>query len=369
MMESMRKILASPARYVQGKGELANIAEFSKPLGTKAFILISANGVKRNGGDIEMSFAEKNISFIFVEFGGESSRQEIEKLRKEYSVAECDFVVGVGGGKIIDTAKAVAYYESAPCVICPTIAATDAPCSALTVLYTPEGIFEEYLFLPKNPDVVLVDTEIIIKSPTRLTVSGMGDALATYFEAKSSVAKDANNFVGGKAPEAAIAIAKLSYDILLSHGKSAVEALNVGAITQAVEKVIEANTLLSGIGFESCGVAAAHSIHNGLTALEETHDCYHGEKVAFGVLTLLVLEDYPKCEMEEVYRFCLSVGLPVTLEELGIVDVTRERLMKVAELACAEGETIANTSVAVTPEDALDAMLAADALGRMYKAQ
>jgi len=365
----MRKILASPARYVQGKGEIVNIAEFSEPLGKNAFVLISANGVKRNGGDIERSFTDKGIKFVFVEFGGESSRDEIEKLRKDYTKAGCDFVVGVGGGKIIDTAKAVAYYESSPVVIVPTIAATDAPCSALTVLYTPDGQFDAYLFLPRNPDVVLVDTGIIVKSPPRLTISGMGDALATYFEAKSSIAKDADNFVGGKAPEAAFAIAKLSYDILLSHGKSAVEALNVGAITQAVEKIIEANTLLSGIGFESCGVAAAHSIHNGLTALDETHDCYHGEKVSFGVVTLLILEDYPKWEMEEVYNFCISVGLPVTLKELGIENVSRERLMKVAELACAEGETIVRTSIAVTPDDVVDAMLAADALGKMYKTQ
>ena len=364
----MRKILASPARYVQGKDVLADIAEFSKPLGTNAFVLISENGIKRNGGDIEKSFKGKDIKYVFTQFGGEASRQEIEKLRKEYTQAKCDFVVGVGGGKIIDTAKAVAYYESAPVVICPTIAATDAPTSALSVLYTPDGQFEEYLFLPRNPDVVLVDTNVVAKSPTRLTVSGMGDALATYFEAKSSIAKDSNNFVGGKATVAAFAIAKLSYELLLSHGKSAVEALNAGAITQSVEKIIETNTLLSGIGFESCGLAAAHSIHNGLTALDETHSYYHGEKVAFGVLTLLVLEDYPKEEMEKVFNFCISVGLPVTLKEIGIENPTRENLMKVAGLACAKGETIANTPFAVTPEDVLDAMLAADALGKMYKA-
>jgi len=365
----MKKVLACPTRYIQGQGELAHLAEYIEPLGKNVLILISKSGIKRSGKDIEAGFKGKESTFKFVEFGGEACKKEIERVRKEFVKAKCDVVVGVGGGKVIDTAKATAFYESVPVVICPTIAATDAPCSALSVIYTPEGMFEEYLFLPKNPDMVLVDTGIVAKSPTRLTVSGMGDALATFFEAKSAIAKDSDNFVGGKATVTAYAIARLCYDTLLAYGKSAVEALNVGSITQAVEKIIEANTLLSGIGFESCGVAAAHSIHNGLTALEETHAYYHGEKVSFGVVTLLVLEDYSKEDMEEVYKFCISVGLPVTLKELGIENPTRESLLEVAKLACAEGETIANTCVAVTPEIVLDAMLAADALGRMYQAQ
>lgn len=93
-------------------------------------------------------------------------------------------VIGVGGGKILIQQKAVAYYVNSPVIVCPTIAATDAPCSALTVVYTDDGVFEEYLWLPANPNLVLVDTDIIAKAPARLLVSGMGDALATYFEAK-----------------------------------------------------------------------------------------------------------------------------------------------------------------------------------------
>lgn len=102
-------------------------------------------------------------------------------------------------------------------------------------------------------------------------------------------------------------------------------ALEAGACTAAVEKVIEANTLLSGIGFESGGLAGAHAIHNGFTVLEECHHMYHGEKVAFGTITQLVLEDVSADELEDIIGFCIEVGLPVTLKELGIEEVTKEK--------------------------------------------
>ena len=181
----MANILISPSKYVQGAGEMKKLGAYTKVYGQKALILISAGGKKRVGGQVEESFREAGIQLIFDTFGGECSKTEINRLTGVVKENGCDVVIGIGGGKIFDTAKAVAYYACTPVIICPTIASTDAPCSALSVIYTDSGVFEEYLFLPANPNVVLMDTEIIAKSPVRLTVSGMGDALATYFEARA----------------------------------------------------------------------------------------------------------------------------------------------------------------------------------------
>ncbi len=362
----MAKILISPSKYVQGAGEMAKLADYAKNYGKKALILITASGYKRIGSVIENSFAGSDCEIVFDYFNGECSKNEINRLIAIMNEKGCDLIIGIGGGKILDTAKAVAFYCKTPVLICPTIASTDAPCSALSVIYTDDGVFEEYLFLPANPNMVLMDTDIITKSPARLTVSGMGDALATYFEARAVKAKDAGTCAGGKVTNAAMALAKLCFDTLMEEGVKAKIALEAGACTEAVEKVIEANTLLSGIGFESGGLAGAHAIHNGLTVLSECHHMYHGEKVAFGTLTQLVLENVDGDELERIIDFCIELGLPVTFKELGITEVTDEKLFAVANAACAEGDTLHNMPFEVTPEKVVAALKAADAYGRYF---
>lgn len=358
----MARIFISPSRYIQGPGELADLGSHTKGYGETPLVIISNGGIRRFGDLVQKSFAEAGIAPVFEEFNGECSQDEIDRLSALSQEHACDVVVGLGGGKIFDTAKAVADAVSAPVVIVPTIAATDAPCSALSVVYTPEGQFQEYQFFKQNPNLVLMDTAVIAKSPVRLTVSGMGDALATYFEARACRRSDAVTCAGGHVTAAAMALAKLCFDTLMSDGVKAKCALEAGALTESVEKIVEANTLLSGLGFESAGLAGAHAIHNGMTALPETHSMYHGEKVAFGTISQLVLEDAP--ELDEVLLFCVEVGLPVTFAQLGVEDASFDRVLEVAKLACAENDTLHNMPFEVTPETVANAMLAADALGR-----
>jgi glycerol dehydrogenase len=154
----------------------------------------------------------------------------------------------------------------------------------------------------------------------------------------------------------------------LEYGLVAKSSCEANVVTPALERVIEANTLLSGLGFESGGLAACHAVHNGLTALEDTHHYWHGEKVVIGVLTSLFLTDKPADLIDEVYTFCESLGLPTTLAEIGLEDVSDEDLMIVAKQACADGETIYNEPIPVTPETVFAALKAANAEGKRRKA-
>lgn len=359
----MSRIMISPSRYVQGAGAIHEIGAHVNMFGSKALVVGGKNGLSVVEESVKASFAEHGVQLAIEHFRGECSQQEIDRIVAVAQSESANVIVGIGGGKALDTAKAVAHYGKLPVVIVPTIAATDAPCSALSVIYTPEGVFESYLVLPQNPNVVLVDTAIIAKAPVRLLVSGMGDALATWFEADACAKSFAKNLPGGHSTSAALSLARLCYDILIQYGYQAKLAVENGVVTEALEKVVEANTLLSGIGFESSGLAAAHSVHNGFTVLEETHSCYHGEKVAFGTLVQMVLENRSREELEEVIAFCCEVGLPVTLAELGVKTINEEEILKVAQATCAAGETIHNQPFEVTPESVKAAILAANALG------
>ncbi len=273
-------------------------------------------------------------------------------------------MLGIGGGKTLDTAKALAHFMNVPVAIAPTIASTDAPCSALSVIYTDEGEFDSYLMLPRNPNMVIVDTQIVAGAPARLLAAGIGDALATWFEARACSRSGATTMAGGKCTQAALALAELCYNTLLEEGEKAMLAAEQHVVTPALERVVEANTYLSGVGFESGGLAAAHAIHNGITAIPDAHHYYHKE--AFGTLTQLVLENAPVDKIETVAALCHSVGLPITLAQLDIKGDIPTKMRLVAEAACAEGETIHNMPGGVDSDQVYAALLVADQYGQRF---
>ncbi|MBZ9622050.1 glycerol dehydrogenase [Clostridium sp. FP2] len=358
----MKKMLISPSKYIQGQGELCNLGDYVTAYGKKVLFVAHKDDQARVQKQLDKTLEKGDFELVYGEFKGECTINEIERLRKLAVENECDVFVGLGGGKAIDTAKSVAHYQHKAVIVIPTIAATDAPCSSSSVIYTENGEFQEYMYL-NSPNVILVDTEIIAKAPTRFLVSGMGDALSTYFEARSCLRSFATVNSGGKSTKAAFAMAKLCYETLLEDSVKAKAACDANVVTKALENIIETNILLSGIGFESGGLAAAHAIHDGLTVLEETHKYYHGEKVAFGTIVHLVLENAPKQEIDTVLAYCKSMGLPTCLKDLGVNEINEARLMEVAKLSCADGESMYNMPFKVTAQDVYAAILTANILG------
>ena len=365
----MLTVFCSPSRYTQGKGATAALGREMTALGLEgpALIIAGKTVIGRLAGTWKSSLDEAKLGHAVHCFGGECSLAEIERVKSAARECSAHTIIGAGGGKVLDTARAAAADLALPVVNCPTVASSDAPCSALSVIYTEEGVFQEYRFYRKNPDLVLVDTQVIAQAPPRLLVAGMGDALATWFEARTCVAGSVQNMRGGGSTQSALALAELCYRTLLADGAAAVHAASTQVVTPALERLVEANTLLSGLGFESSGLAAAHAVHNGLTAAHPTHAYFHGEKVAFGLLVQLVLEGAPRATIDEVLGFSSEVGLPITLAEIGLTQLTRDQLDPIARRATAPGETIHNEPFEVTPEMVADAILAADALGRAWQ--
>jgi len=355
---------AFPGKYMQGENALDELPGLISLLGKRGLILASPTAKSKILSKYNIT---EGAEIDIEEFQGECCEKELKRLGEIISHRKIDILVGMGGGKTIDTAKIASDRAGIPVIIVPTIASTDAPCSGCAIIYTEQGVFDSVYYQKMNPQVVLVDTTIIANAPVRFLVSGMGDALATWFEARSCERTQSKNECGGYSTLTGLNLAKLCYDTLLLYGSAAKIACENKIVTPALNHIVETNTLLSGIGFESSGLAAAHSIHNGLTALDETHSLYHGEKVAFGVLAGLHLTDALPSEMETVYTFCEEMGLPTTLSDIGIKDISREHLMKATIKACDPGEGIHHEAGLITPEKVLNAVIAADAMGRLRR--
>ena len=345
--EAIYRKAVFPMKYIQGAGAISELPALAALFGDRAFIVASPSAAREAGKAFEAALPEGRSVEVFK---GECKDSELERLTDGMKKSGTDVVVGAGGGKTIDSAKIIADRMELPVVVVPTIASTDAPCSGCAVVYDENGTFQRVEYQKQNPAAVLVDTAIIARAPVRYLVAGMGDALSTVFEARSCIRTHSQNCCGGYSTLAAIELAELCYSTLKKYGAAALMACERGVVTQAVEYIVEANTLLSGVGFESSGLATAHAVHNGLTALSATHGRLHGEKVAFGTLTGLHLNGESKELLEDVYCFCESIGLPTTFEDLGLKDVSCEDLMVAATRTCAQQESIHHEALAVTPE-------------------
>jgi len=342
------KVFQSPSKYIQHKGAILHAGYHIKsafPKVKKAGVIMPGHLMKKYESPL-ISTLENPMVY---DFDGECTHKNIDIIVNAFAKNNVDHVVAFGGGKVLDVGKMVAYKMESPTIIIPSSASTDAPCTALSVVYKEDGSFEEYKFFPKNPDIVLVDSEVIISAPCRYFVSGIGDAMSTFYEADACLRNPkARNLIYPftyRPPLIAQGIGKLCLDILYKNGLKAKYDCMYNDVTDALETVIEANILLSGLGAESGGLAIAHAFHNALTEFPECHHFLHGEKVAFGTIVQLVAEDNI-AEAIRVAYFNKKIGLPYSLKDLH-VHCTDENIEKLAELCLQPGSTAYNVGYIV----------------------
>jgi glycerol dehydrogenase len=246
---------------------------------------------------------------------GECCDEEIDRLTAKGKAANADVVIAAGGGKTVDIGKCVAARLKADSVIAPTIAASDAPTSSIAVMYTSDHAYQGSVRLPDNPYMILVDTEIIAQAPPRFLAAGMGDALATKIEAERCIQAGGKNLHGFMGTDSALQLAIRAYDIILSLGVRAMQDVEAKTVTPALEAVVEANILMSGVGWENCGLAFPHAFHGALTPHAKFDGSMHGERVALGIL-LQLHHDGLIDEYERLRDFFRKVGLPLAFRDI-----------------------------------------------------
>lgn len=297
------RIFGSPFRYIQGAGVIDQFGSILAPLGERFFLV--ADEMVRNtiGNRISDSLYRAGKHCHLVLFGGECCDSEIFRIIQQVRDESVDVIVGVGGGKTADTAKALSIKMDLPVVIVPTLASNDAPTSHVAVIYDDNHVYDHMEVMKLSPWYVVVDTEILVKAPLRFFIAGIGDAMATKFEAEASAISGANNYFDGQVSQTGLAMANLSWEIVKNKAPAALNAVYSGKVNQAFEDVVEATILLSGLGFENGGLAAAHAISSGFTVLEQTQRALHGEMVAFGLIVQFILEERSQQFMNEMLSF------------------------------------------------------------------
>ena len=359
----MHLVMGSPNRYMQEKNILAEAGQHIAPLGNKALLVGDDTTLEVVREKLHNSLKENGITFKEEVFGGEVTKKESHRIADLLENDKFDLIIGIGGGKAIDTAKAAAAFSDRKLITIPTIASNCAAWTPLSVFYDENGTFEEYIIFQYSPTLVLVDTVIIADSPLNYFKAGIADTVVKFYEARASAADKEKNVP----TRAALKIAEECKDVLFEYGVKAAVDLEAKKATKELEKTIDSiialGGMVGGIGDNNCRIAAAHAVHNGLTVLPETHDFLHGEKVAFGNLVQLQLENY-EAEFYELLSLLNKLDQPVSLKQLGLENVTEKDLAKVAAKSCIPEESIHNLPFAVTEKAVLEAIINAD-----YKAE
>ena len=354
MPESGVRKMILPAKYVQGEGVLGQLGAHVKQFGERPFVVSGKTSFSKVKARVQASLLAAGVPLVgFDDSVVECTHAKINAISMRAEELDVDVVIGCGGGKAVDTGKAVAEKLHVPSISVPSQCATNADGMADAVIFTEDHKFLEDLYLSRPPVLVLVDTEVVARAPPQFLVQGMGDALACAFEKPAYAATQRAKRANELATSAALEVNLRCFQTLMTHGLQAKKDVESGKITESVEAVVEAIKLQSGFGFGGGGCAAAHAVHNGLTIVPGLAR-KHGEIVAFGTLVQMVLEKRPMGEIERVMRWCKSVGLPIRLQDLGRLD--RSRLPEAAEKACDPNDSMASMPFAVSPRMVLDAI-------------
>ncbi len=356
------RAIGFPLIYRQGAHLLDEMGDLVAWFGRKALVVADERVLALYGGRLVATLRRAAVETTVSRFSGETSPEELERLSAVGRTERCDVVIGLGGGKAQDGAKAVKRALDIPVVVVPTVAASDAATSRLAITYTADGEFLGPLFMRTNPDAVLVDTAIIVDAPVRFFIAGIGDALSTLFEAEQCRISGVTNFFDARPTQAALAIAERCFRIVWDEAEQAVRDVCHRRVTETVERVVEANVLLSGIGFEGCGVAAAHAISQGFTRIPELRGALHGEEVAVALLSQLVLEGRSDEYLTDVFDFYRRVGIPGSLRTLGLSDPRSDHYEEIARFACRAGSRIHNMASRIPVDAVVSALRTVDSL-------
>jgi uncharacterized oxidoreductase len=328
----------APSEYILKEGILEQLESKLLERGFKKVLVVHGEKSWQAAKAFWPEFSE--IEYEEYTYGGECSLTEIETVKEIVNRNSYNALLAVGGGKVLDLVKAVSHLTHKSHVLVPTLASNCSPWTPLSVLYDESGAFIRYDIYPECASLVLIEPRILLAAPPNMLIAGIGDTLAKWYEADVQISVIANKPVPLQISHYA---ARQCKEMLLHHSEGAIRAAETGILNDDFIKVVETIIVLSGMvgGFGDYygRIAGAHAIHNGLTMIEETHQALHGEKVAYGILVQLVLEN-KRDEIKQLIPFYQKLNLPVSLTDLGIKEVTQDIINAIAEKSVAPEDSM-----------------------------
>ncbi|MCC0176926.1 iron-containing alcohol dehydrogenase family protein [Waterburya agarophytonicola K14] len=348
----------APARVLRGEHCLRDSGKEIAKLGVRPLVVGGDRTLAAISSNLEPIFTQEQLVAEFASYSPDCAESSLSRLKEMVQQHQADLIIGVGGGKALDTAKLLAYQCNLPIVTLPTSGATCAAWTALSNIYSEAGVFQYDVSLSCCPDLLILDYGLVRTAPQRTLVAGIGDAIAKWYEASVSSGESTATLL-----ISAVQQARILRDILFQKSAIALKHPQSNEWSEVVDATVLLAGVIGGVGGADCRTVAAHAVHNGLTHLLEAHDVFHGEKVAYGILVQLRLEEMIQgnklaaSSRKQLLKFYTEIGLPKTLEDLGLADVSLARLRHAAAIATQPKSDLHRLPFAVSAEQLMAAMV------------
>ena len=352
----------APARVLRGENCLLNSASQIAMLGKRPLVIGGNNTLAAVDAPLESVAQLAKLSLQTANYSPDCAESSLARLQEAVAQHQADVIIGVGGGKALDMAKLVAFKCGLPIVTVPTSGSTCAAWTALSNVYSEAGAFQYDVTLSRCPDLLILDYGLIRTASRRTLVAGIGDAIAKWYEASVSSGNSSATLL-----ISAVQQARVLRDILFQKSAIALENANSDAWREVVDATVLLAGVIGGIGGADCRTVAAHAVHNGLTHLPAAHNVLHGEKVAYGILVQLRLEEMVQNNQlaasarQQLLQFYSEIGLPKSLEDLGLGDITLAQLRQVTAIATLPQSDIHRLPFKVSTEQLAAAMVSTGA--------